>query len=43
MRKDFKNFWNCLKNKCGTQSNKNIVIEGLTDDDEIACEFATLF
>ena len=43
MRKDFKNFWNCLKNKCGTQSNKNIVIEGLTDDDEIACEFANYF
>ena len=43
MRKDFKNFWDCLKNKCGTQSCKNIVFEGLTDEDEIACEFATYF
>ena len=43
MRKDFKNFWDGLKNKCRTQSSKNFAIEGLTDEDEIACEFATYF
>ena len=32
IRKDFKTFWNCLKNKCGQKANRNISIEGFIDE-----------
>ena len=43
IRKDFKTFWNCLKNKCGQKANRNISIECFIDEIEIAREFASFF